>query len=109
MDPTMQTKTHLGLQSCALVQYYLANYRHLRPVAILLKRFLALHNFNIPYNGKYHIISYTFKLGGLSSYATVILIVAYMNYYGLKGTNNPETADMTPSGLLMGFLDFYGN
>lgn len=51
-DQTMQTKTHLGLQSCALVQYYIANYKHLKPVAILLKRFLALHSFNSPYYGK---------------------------------------------------------
>jgi len=51
-DQAMQTKTHLGLQSCALVQYYIANYKHLKPVAILLKRFLALHNFNSPYYGK---------------------------------------------------------
>lgn len=27
-------------------------------------------------------------IGGLSSYSTVIIIVAYMNYYGLKSTTN---------------------
>lgn len=104
----MQTKTHLGLQSCALVQYYIANYRHLKPVSILLKKFLAIHNFNSPYYGKIRSL-YSIFLGGLSSYSTVILIVAYMNYFGMKGIMNPEMTDMTPSRLLMGFLDFYGN
>jgi DNA polymerase sigma len=78
-----------------LVQFYIANYKNLKQVSILLKRFLALHSFNIPYNG------------GLSSYSTVILLVAYMNYYGLK--NGVSDGDMSPSRLLLGFLDFYGN
>lgn len=43
-------------------------------------------------------------IGGISSYSTVILLVAYMNYYDLKGNHN-----LSPSRLLMGFLDFYGN
>jgi hypothetical protein len=111
---TAQTKTHLGLASCRLVQSYIANYKNLKPVSILLKRFLALHNFNSPY------------YGGLSSYATVILVVAFMNYFGLGNgmgggylfTHNmgPYTPlygfgveEMTPARLLMAFLDFYVN
>lgn len=43
------------------------------------------------------------NLGGISSYSTVLLIVAYMNYYGMRGNH-----DLTPSRLLMGFLEFYG-
>lgn len=86
----------------------------MKPVAILLKRFLAIHNFNSPY------------YGGLSSYSTVILIVAFMNYFGLGNsmnggylfTNNMGpyapfygfgVEEMTPSRLLMAFLDFYVN
>jgi len=42
--------------------------------------------------------------GGISSYSAVLLIVAYMNYYNLQ--TNPK---ITPSRLLMGFLDFYSN
>jgi len=80
------------LQSCSLVQYYIANYRNLKEVSILLKKFLAIHNFNSPY------------YGGLSSYSTVILLIAYMNYFDLRNNVN-----LTPSRLLMGFLDFYGN
>lgn len=37
----------------------------------------------------------------------MILLVAYMNYYGLK--NGVSDGDMSPSRLLLGFLDFYGN
>jgi DNA polymerase sigma len=108
----IQTKTHLGLASCRLVQSYIANYRHMKPVAILLKRFLAIHNFNSPY------------YGGLSSYSTAILIVAFMNYFGLANGMNGgylfannigpygplygfAVEEMTPSRLLMAFLDFY--
>jgi hypothetical protein len=74
----------------------------LREVSILLKKFLAIHNFNSPYYG----IPYQnlILIGGISSYSAVILLVAYMNYFQLKGSNN-----LSPSRLLMGFLDFYGN
>lgn len=43
-------------------------------------------------------------LGGISSYSTVILLVAYMNYFEVRLNMN-----LTPSRLLMGFLDFYSN
>lgn len=43
-------------------------------------------------------------IGGLNSYSTVLLLVAYINCYGLKNAR-----DLTPSRLLLGFLDFYGN
>ncbi|CDW86887.1 UNKNOWN [Stylonychia lemnae] len=92
MGTMNNTKTHLGLQSCSLVQYYIANYQNLKEVSILLKKFLAIHKFNSPY------------YGGISSYSTVILLVAYMNYFGLRGNHN-----LSSSRLLMGFLDFYGN
>lgn len=42
--------------------------------------------------------------GGISSYSAVLLIVAYMNFFKLQ--HNPH---ITPSRLLMGFLDFYAN
>lgn len=46
-----QTQTHLGLASCRLVQWYIQNYRNLKQVAILMKKFLAIHNYNSPYYG----------------------------------------------------------
>lgn len=47
-----QPKTHLGLQSCSLVQRYIQDYKSLKQVAILMKQFLSIHNFNSPYYGK---------------------------------------------------------
>lgn len=44
----------------------------MREVAVLLKRFLAIHNLNVPYNG------------GISAYSLVLLIVSYMNFYKLQ-------------------------
>lgn len=54
----------------------------------------------------YHIVCLNLGIliGGISSYSTVLLIVAYMNYYGLRGNH-----ELSPSRLLMGFLDFYGH
>ena len=43
-----------------------------------------------------------FVLGGISSYSTVILLVAYMNKWNLK-----MSSTLTPSRLLMGMLDYY--
>ena len=48
------------------------------------------------------IIYFSHILGGLSSYSTVLLLVAYMNKWNLK-----MSPDLTPSRLLMGFLDYY--
>lgn len=69
--PSIQ-KTHLGLASCSLLKDYVGRYACLREVAVLLKRFLALQNLNVPYNG------------GISSYSLVLLIVGYMNCYKLQ-------------------------
>lgn len=93
-----QPKTHLGLASCALLTDYVQTYPYLREVAILLKRFLAVNNLNQSYLGK--ILSDL--VGGISSYSAVLLIVAYMNYFKLQ-----QSPNLTPSRLLMGFLDFY--
>jgi hypothetical protein len=35
------------------VQRYISEYKHLKEVAILMKKFLAIHNFNSPYYGKF--------------------------------------------------------
>ncbi len=43
-------------------------------------------------------------LGGISSYSAVLLIIAYMNNFQLH-----HSPHLTPSRLLMGFLDFYSN
>lgn len=56
----------------------------------MLKLFLEKMGLNKPY------------LGGISSYSTVLLLVAYMNRWNLKMSDN-----LTPARLLMGFLDYY--
>ena len=66
------------------------SYKCLKEVAIVLKLFLDRYNLNSPY------------MGGLSSYSTVLLLVAYMNKWDMR--MNPT---LTPSRLLMGFLDYF--
>ena len=98
----LEQKTHLGIASCRLITTYVESYKCLKEVAIILKMFLARHNFNSPYLGKFFIIL-TFK-GGISSYSTVLLLVAYMNKWNMR--LNPT---LTPSRLLMGFLDYFSH
>ena len=83
-------KTHQGLASCKLIKNYVEHYKCLKEVSIILKQFLSRMELNSPYHG------------GLSSYSTVLLLVAYMNKWNLK-----MSATLTPSRLLMGFLDYY--
>ena len=47
-----QGKTHLGIASCNLVKDYVGAYPCLREVGVLLKEFLAEHEFNVAYKGK---------------------------------------------------------
>lgn len=44
-------KTHLGIQSCVLVQYYLKQYTYLKETAIVMKKFMAENNYNLAYFG----------------------------------------------------------
>jgi len=88
--PTAVSKTHLGIASCNLLKEYVTTYPCLREVGILLKEFLAIHDLNSAYRG------------GISSYSAILLIVAYMNNFKLH-----QSPHITPSRLLMGFLEFY--
>mmetsp|Transcript_16647 Transcript_16647/g.22481 ORF Transcript_16647/g.22481 Transcript_16647/m.22481 type:complete len:150 (-) Transcript_16647:886-1335(-) len=90
--PTAIAKTHLGIASCNLLKDYTNSYPCLREVGVLLKEFLSIHDLNSAYRG------------GISSYSAVLLIVAYMNNFNLQ-----QSPHITPSRLLMGFLDFYSN
>jgi len=90
--PTAVAKTHLGIASCNLLKDYTSTYPCLREVGILLKEFLSIHDLNSSYRG------------GISSYSAILLIVAYMNNFNLQSSPH-----ITPSRLLMGFLDFYSN
>ena len=98
----LEQKTHLGIASCKLISLYVESYKCLKEVAIILKMFLARHNFNSPYLGKFPIL--LTLIGGISSYSTVLLLVAYMNKWNMR--LNPT---LTPSRLLMGFLDYFSH
>jgi len=80
------------MASCDLLKKYVETYPCLREVGILLKEFLSLHDLNSAYRG------------GISSYSAILLIVAYMKNFKLQ-----QSRKITPSRLLMGFLDFYSN
>jgi DNA polymerase sigma len=104
----LEQKSHQGLASCKLIKSYVEDYKCLKEVSIILKLLLAKLGLNSPYHGKY-ILSKTFFLifsililGGISSYSTVLLLVAFMNKWNLK--MNPT---LTPARLLMSFLDYY--
>jgi non-canonical poly(A) RNA polymerase PAPD5/7 len=98
-----QAKMHQGMVSCNVIKEYVQNYPCLKEVVLLLKRFLAVNNLNSAYQGKFHFIINQ-VLGGISSYSTVLLVVAYMNNFNLH-----KSPHLTPSRLLMGFLEFYCN
>lgn len=87
---SFEQNTHKGLASCRLIKNYVEHYKCLKEVSIILKCFLVKMDLNSPYHG------------GLSSYSTVLLLVAYMNKWNLK-----MSATLTPARLLMGFLDYY--
>lgn len=86
-----QSKVHLGLKSIHLVKTYIKEYVHLKEMTLCIKKLLAVHDLNSPYQG------------GLSSYGVVIMIVAYMNFFSL------QNAWVNISQLLMHFLEFYGS
>ena len=46
-------KTHQGLASCNLIKSFVDQYKCLKEVAIILKKFLAVYNLNSPYQGKF--------------------------------------------------------
>ena len=47
-----QHKMHQGLETCQLMKEYVLSYPCLQDVVLLLKRFLAVNDLNIPYQGK---------------------------------------------------------
>lgn len=84
-------KLHLGMKSVHLVKSYIKEYVHLKELTLCIKKLLSCKGLNSPYQG------------GLSSYAVVIMIVAYMNFFSI------QNAWVNISQLLMHFFDFYGN
>ena len=65
----------------------LNTHRHMQPLVLVIKHFLALNKLNSAY------------LGGLSSYAVAIWVCVYLNHHQFETIDN----------LLLGIFSFYGN
>lgn len=85
-----KSKIHLSFKSCTFVWNCLNHFPNLKEVTILLKKFLAFHEFDQPY------------WGGLSSYSVFVMITAYLNSLGSQ-------IPSSPSKLFYNFLKFYSN
>jgi DNA polymerase sigma len=86
-----RSKLHLGIKNIHLVKSYIKEYVHLKELTLIIKKLLSIKGLNSPYQG------------GLSSYAIVIMIVAYMNFFSL------QNAWINISQLLIHFFDFYSS
>ena len=85
----------MGIKCCEFIKQMLIDYPLLEPLAIILKKFLAVHDLNSPF------------LGGLSSYGLVILIIAFFNY-DFPQTYSHQYSEMPNLGRsLAHFLYYY--
>jgi Poly(A) RNA polymerase, mitochondrial-like, central palm domain/Cid1 family poly A polymerase len=79
---------HRGQQAVELVRGYIDEYPAVRPLAIVLKQFLAERALNNTYTG------------GLSSYCLVLILVSFLKFNAQPGDNLGT--------LLLNFLTFFG-
>lgn len=70
IDITQHNENHKGLMCIQLVQSYIKAYPSLKPLVLVLKNLIKIHQLNDPYHG------------GLSSYGILLLVVAYIQQYG---------------------------
>jgi DNA polymerase sigma len=83
-----------------MVQYFIHQHKHLKPILILLKKLLTKHQLNIPYHGNLAFPESLIILGGLNSYSLVLMCVSFFNshpQYQILGEN------------LIYFLKYYGS
>ena len=66
LDITVQDSRHQGLKCVELVNKFLEYYPQIKSIILVLKQFLKNINKNDPYKG------------GLSSYALILMVVAYI-------------------------------
>ncbi len=76
----------MGLKCCSLIKQLLHDYSYLEPLTIVLKKFLAVHDLNAPFQG------------GLSSYGVILMIVAFLR----------QNDDLELGEALAYFLEYYG-
>ncbi|KAG7353859.1 nucleotidyltransferase domain containing protein [Nitzschia inconspicua] len=89
LDISFDSPEHHGLEANQMVAAILDELPLIRPLMLVLKRFLLDRGL---------LTSYT---GGLSSYCLFLMLARYLQ------EQSPSTGDS--GSLLMGFLDFYGN
>ena len=70
-------------------------YSELKPITLIIKKFLALQDLNEPFKG------------GLGSYGLVILILAFLNTFMPQGQMNMNHQSYLGR-VLFKFLSFYG-
>lgn len=90
VDVTFESEKHTGIEGGAFVKKCLEEYPETRVLSLVLKRFL---------NNRGLLTTYT---GGISSYGLFLLITRYCQ-------EQPYSKGMDVGGLLLGFLDFFGN
>jgi len=88
LDITFYNSNHSGKKSRELISAYIQKYPQLKPMALFLKELLAQNSLNNPFKG------------GLGSYCLVIMIISFLQNYGLVTENLGE--------LVLHFLEFYG-
>lgn len=76
-----------GISCISSIQELCINQPTLKPIVLVLKKILQLHNLNQPY------------LGGLNSYSLVIMTYAYLRWFGTPSTSKN----------LRELLNYYGN
>lgn len=89
LDVSFDSKGHLGIQAVNFVKGTIENFPVIRPIVLVLKKFLL---------DKGLLTAYT---GGLSSHCLFLMVTRYLQEQNL--------AWVDVGSLLMGFLDFYGN
>jgi non-canonical poly(A) RNA polymerase PAPD5/7 len=96
LDISLRQKDHYGLECISLVKNYLATYKNLEYLTLVIKHILKLNDLNDPFKG------------GISSYGIVLMIVFYLQNYK-KNYNVEISCDQEKlGGLLLGFFYYYG-
>jgi len=77
------------LEIVSYIKKVMSNYKEIKPLMLLLKRYMKINNINSSYTG------------GLSSYSLFLLVYAYAKSIIFSGNNLGQ--------YLLGFLEFYSN
>ncbi|XP_027112980.1 uncharacterized protein [Coffea arabica] len=93
LDISFKSPSHTGLQTTELVKELTEQFPAAKPLALVLKKFLADRSLDQSYSG------------GLSSYCLVLLIMRFLQHEHHLG----RSINQNYGSLLMDFLYFFGN